>query len=131
MAHHGGNPRADLDRAGVVPEAGVQVAEVGRRHPQRDHPDMADRTDVAVLPGAIERDGRATPSFDGPGRYARRDAPRATGDGIVPATVQADRAGGPAASRRRRDEQAALRVIVTRRAPAQPDGHTAVVIRPE
>src|SRR5439155_2413553 len=92
-AHRGRDPRADLERAGVVPQPAVEVAEVGGRHPPRGDADVPIRADPTRWPrGTIERDRGPGSALDGPDRHTRA--------GARPTAVQADGAGGAAARRR-------------------------------
>src|SRR6266566_7935127 len=96
--HGGGDPGTRFDRPGVLPQAAVEIAEVGGGHPESVEAEVGIGAEAQVLPqGAVQRDRYTRPTFHGPRGDTRFGAGHEMTDRVRPAAVEAEALAGTVA----------------------------------
>src|SRR2546425_108269 len=94
--HGGGDPRARFDRPRVLPQPTVDIADIGRGHPEGVDADVGIGPETQVLAqGAVDRERDARPSLHEPSGEARLGARHEVANRVGPAAVETDAVPAP------------------------------------
>ena len=127
----GRDPGARLDRARVVPQPAIEVAQVRGRHPQHVEPDVGVGAEAKMPPQrTVHGEGDPCTAFHRPGGEARLGARCQVTDRVAPAAGEADPLGGTSARPHRTEQEAAVVAAEIVRALAHAQRDAAEIVPP-